>query len=207
MSIFITLLNKPYPIDELHSLIQDSFAERSEQELFFKCLNFSTTDLKEYFEDAIIIAAVDQHSKKILGIQSVFVKKKDNTTYGDNGILAISPEYKGQGIASCLFEKEKSILVEHKAEFIIADTALNAKSSVSWHIKNGFLPITIRSFGSTNYYSIIFRQQLKYHWFWSNRYICKLHYSISSHLYKNIRDEKGNLKGIGKIIGILRKQD
>lgn len=145
MSILITLLNKPYPIDELHGLIHDSFAERSEQELFFKCLSFSTTDLKEYFEDAIIIAAVDQHSKKIIGIQSVFVKKKNKATYGDNGILAISPEYKGQGIASCLFEKEKSFLVEQKSEFIIADTALNAKSLVNWHIKNGFLPITAHS--------------------------------------------------------------
>ena len=70
---------------------------------------------------------------------------------------------------------------------MLASTAIDAKSSVNWHKKNGFRIIELQSSPSTNYYSYIFRKQLVHDPKWSNPVYCKLQYwksAIRCRMYK-----------------------
>ncbi|MBQ9219039.1 MAG: GNAT family N-acetyltransferase [Muribaculaceae bacterium] len=187
--------------DEIAHLLHNSFEERKQQGLNFTCSSVTADMLERQNANSIVFVALLQN--ELIGTVSMKIMQFKSYQYAYHYNLAVAPDYKGKGIADMLFNKFIENAINNECSFIKSDTAERAYSSVSWHKKNGFCPITIRSYGSTNYYSILFRKQLKYHWFWSNQWLCKVYFALSSFAYKRIKNEKGDYIGIGRVIKLF----
>lgn len=161
------------PYEELFHVMKEAFKERAEQGLNFVCLSWSLDDfISKLRNNTILIARDTENNDKIIGFERLVF----NDDYLDVGITAILPEYKRKGVGSLLYKTGEQIVKSCNYNYIAADTAVGAKSAVKWHIKNGFRKYELRSFKSTNYYSIIFRKQLVPDHKWRFRVHCKLHY-------------------------------
>lgn len=180
MIALCTLEESPFTYEDVVDLIHVSFDERLNQGLNFTCSSMSVEEFKNKMSDGIVIVAFDNESDQLLGTASTHIyKDKDNCVYGLNEYLAVHPSVKHRGIGSLLLNKRLSILQEQGAEYVISDTAVGAKSSVKWHLKNGFVIYGYRSFNSTNYYSYLFRKQLVGKSKWDNRFYRGFHFIIS----------------------------
>lgn len=177
----IKILEPPYPCNEILELIKDAFRERKEQGLNFVCLTYSLNDIENYLNNTdVVICIVDRRTDKLAAIQTVYFKQNSDEQYASGGLSAVASAYKRKGLGTMLFAKEKEVDLSRGCKFIIRDTSVYAKSSVNWHLKNGYKIVQLRSWSQTNYYSYIFRYQLVYHWFWSNSVLCKLYFLASS---------------------------
>lgn len=193
--------NDLFSWEEIANLLHDAFQERLKQGLQFTCSFLTAKELEQKSNNCIVLIAKNKISNQLLG--TVFYERKSSQrAYHSN--LAVNPTSKHLGIATKLFSAFKELASINGCEHIISDTAQQATSSVLWHKKNGFIPISLRSYGSTNYYSIVFRNQLKHHWFWSNKLFCKIHFTISSILCHMYRHKDGTLTTLGKLIEIFR---
>ena len=161
------------PYEELFHVMKEAFKERSEQGLNFVCLSWSLDDfISKLKNNTILIARDTENDDKIIGFERLVF----NNDFVALGIIAILPDYKRGGVGMLLFNTAEQIVKSANYNYMAADTAVGAKSSVKWHLKNGFKKYELRSYKSTNYYSYIFRKQLVYHPKWSNPIYCKLHY-------------------------------
>lgn len=189
--------------EELVVLFHESFQERLDQGLNFTCSFFTPEDLERRSEDCVVLVAIDKDcADRLVGTVS-FNKLSRNKAEHSN--LAVIPSYKHAGVATQLLKALLDLAFKSGCNYIVSDTAEQATSSVKWHKKNGFYPFSLRSFGSTNYYSIIFRKQLKHHWLWSNPNCCALRFALSSAIYKLYRNNDGSLTKLGKILFFFRK--
>lgn len=153
--------DSPFSSEDVISLIHESFKERLDQGLRFTCSSITVKEFDEKMNDGITLVAYDTCSNALLGTASTHLcVDSKNNRYGYNEYLAVIPSAKRLGIGSRLLEERISILKRLGAQYVMSDTACRAKSSVKWHLKNGFHIIALRSFRSTNYYSYIFRKQL-----------------------------------------------
>ena len=191
--------------EELTDLFHEAFQERLDQGLHFTCSYFTPEELERQSANNIVLVAIDSSKNVLAGTVSIEIHQDDcKDAWADHYNLAVKPAYKKNGIASRLFSRFQQIVESRGCRYIKSDTAVGAESSVRWHLKNGFIPIRLRSFPSTNYYSIVFRKQLKKHWFWSNETFCCIHFALSSALCPLYRHEDGSLTVIGKLIDRLR---
>lgn len=207
MNIKISIKNDETTWGELANLLHESFQERLAQGLHFTCSYLTAEQLKRQSAGRTVLLAVDADKKNALaGTVSIEFNEEDNSSvWAYHCNLAVSPSYKNCGIASQLFICFQEIARSEGCTHIISDTAVEATSSVKWHLKNGFKKIGLRSFKSTNYYSVLFRKQLKYHWLWSNKTLCRIYYIVSSllcHLYKN---KDGSLTWFGPCLNRVRE--
>lgn len=167
--------------EDLANLLHEAFQERLQQGLQFICSSITAAQLERECEGCVVLVAIDEDTNALAGTVSIKLNDIDSSepwAYHFN--LAVSPAYKHCGIATRLFEEFQSVVQSQGCHYIISDTAVDAKSSVDWHLKNGFRIIKLHSFAETNYYSYVFRKQLKQHPFWSNRLFCKIHYWFSA---------------------------
>lgn len=181
-------------------LMKESFEERAAQGLNFSFMSFSIDEFIRCLSGNTIILALEDN--KIVAFQQLILHEK----YLECGLIAVSSNYKRCGIGTIIFNKSEQFAYKKNCEYMIADTATKAKSSVLWHLNNGYFKYKMRSFPSTNYYSIVFRKQLKPHWLWSNEFLCNIHFKISSVLCHLYRHEDGTLKTLGKLIDSVRNQ-
>lgn len=198
-----------HPKDELTSweelvvLFHESFQERLDQGLNFTCSFFTPEDLERRSEDCVVLVAIDKDcDDRLVGTVSF---SKLSRSKAEHLNLAVIPSYKHAGVATQLLKALLDLAFKSGCNYIVSDTAEQAISSVKWHKKNGFYPFSLRSFGSTNYYSIIFRKQLKHHWLWSNPNCCAMHFALSSAINKLYRNSDGSLTKLGKIFFFFRK--
>lgn len=189
--------------EELVLLFHESFQERLDQGLNFTCSFFTPEDLRRRSADNVVLVAIDKDNENRLVGTVSFKKLSKNEAEHLN--LAVAPSYKHAGVATLLLKAFIDLAFQNGCDHIVSDTAEPAISSVKWHKKNGFYPFSLRSFGSTNYYSIIFRKQLKHHWLWSNPNCCALRFALSSATYKFYRNSDGSLSKLGKILLFFRK--
>ena len=96
-------------------------------------------------------------------------------TLGSYPNTSVHPEYKGKGIGSLLIKALRAKALEQNCEYISCSTAVDAVSAVKVHLKNGYQIVGLKSFKSTNYYSYLFRMQLKPSQ-WSDPSYCKRQY-------------------------------
>lgn len=162
MGCCICLLEEsPFSYEDVVELIHLSFKERINQGLHFTCSYMSVEQFQAKMNDGLVIVAYNKESGQLLGTASTHIYVDNcNHTYGYNEYLAVHPSVKHCGIGTLLLNKRLCILQERGAEYVISDTAVGAKSSVKWHLKNGFVIYGYRSFSGTNYYSYLFRKQL-----------------------------------------------
>lgn len=187
--------------EALAELMHEAFQERLEQGLHFTCSYLTAEQLEKQCANSIVLLGIDADDHDSLaGTVSIKMSPQEkNTLWAYHFNLAVRPKYKHCGVASLLFSKFQEIAKEHKCYHIISDTAVGAKSSVQWHLKNGFKIIALHSFCSTNYYSYIFRKQLKPHMLWSNSFYCRVRYYLMYCLCHLYRQENGNLTKLGEL--------
>lgn len=178
--------DSPFTYDELIKMIHASVQERVEQNLNFTVLRMSADDYRDKNKDGYVLVAYRDHD--LLGTACTHIYKDgEGNNYSYKEHMFVNPKCKRCGIGTLLQKKCVEIAKSNGCSYIISDTAVGAKSSVKWHLKNGSKIVALRSFPSTNYYSYIFRQQLDPHPKWSNPVYCKFNYlksAIRCRMYK-----------------------
>jgi len=160
--------------EDIVHLIHKSFEDRLKQGLKFTCSFLTVEEYKKDTAKGTVFVALDKDTQELLGTATVNVKKDIyGVTYGYNEYVAIAPKAQRQGIASQLLKECEKIVKEAGAEYIFSDTAVEAKSSIQYHLKNGFKIIGLHSYPSTNYYSYFFRKQLVPSKKWNSNLYCK----------------------------------
>ena len=199
------IMRENIPLEEFYRLLKDSFQERKDQGLDFTVLQYELEDLKKLLDVYPVVVAFDENpqtgEREYLGFQIVNIKGKEAMA----GILAVSPKCKRTGIGSKIEELTQQFAIDEGCEYMSSNTSEDATSSVKWHLKNNYFKCKIASYSITNYYTIFFRKQLKYHWFWSNKLLRTVYYRIYEFLYKCYRKKDGSLTTIGKLLGLFGK--
>lgn len=144
------------PWNELSNIVRNAFKERTEQGLLFSCRNFSAEELKESSGNGFVFVGKDEDNLLGLMVLTVF---SDNTGYLQ--FVATKPSLKHSGVASSLFKALIQKCKDLNLDYLGSSTADGAISSVKWHLKMGFKKYSYYSSPKTNYYSYIFRYQLK----------------------------------------------
>lgn len=181
--------------EELADLLHESFEERLQQGLHFSCSYLTASDLERKSQKSIVLTAIDEDNKVLAGTVTLTISKENDyclKAYHSN--LAVKPDYKNQGVATLLFNSFLDIATANNCDYVYSDTAIGATSSVKWHKKNGYKIVGLRSFLLTNYYSYIFRLQLKHHPLWSNSLYCYLRFLLSALKCRLCYDVNGNYK-------------
>ncbi len=177
--------------NDIINLIHESFVERTEEGLFFRCRNIGKQEIELYCKKHKLFCYFLEN--KIIGIIFFNINNKKC----NEGIVAIHPQYKKNGIATALFQELVKYCRENHVEYIFADTAIKAISSVRWHEKMGFKKFKMTSFPSTNYYSWEFVKDMKN----PNRNFLKrnIHLFFSSIKCLLFWDKNGKLTKIGRL--------
>ena len=187
---------------EILELVHLAFEERKTQGLNFTCINYTIDDIKKKAEGAFVFLAYDKN--KLVGCIFFHVYPQKGN-YGYIEVVSTHPDYKGMGIASILiariFQKAKELGVI----YIGSDTAVNANSSVKWHLKNGFAIIKLQSSTKSNYFSYVFRKQLKKPSIWNCSLWTKTHYIFSFIKCRMMRNQFGQYTAIGKLVKKVKK--
>ena len=199
------ILRENIPCEELFRLMKDSFQERKDQGLNFTVLEYELENLKKLLDVNPVVVAFDENpqtgEREYLGFQIVKIEDKEAVA----GILAVSPKCKRTGIGSKIEEITQQFVVDEGCEYMLSNTSEDAISSVKWHLRNNYFKQRIGSYDNTNYYTVFFRKQLKYHWFWSNKALRTAYFNVYSFLYKLYRKKDGSLTAPGKLLGLFGK--
>ena len=199
--ITILLRNDESVDQDLLDLVHLAFAERKKQGLNFTCINYTIDDIKKKAEGAWVFLAYDE--SKLVGC--IFFHVYPNKgNYGYIEVVSVHPDYKGMGIASLIFKEILNKANTLGVEYIGSDTAENAKSSVKWHQKNGFKIVRLQSSPKSNYYSYVFRNQLRTPSIWNSSLWANTHFFFSSLNCRLMRDKYGRTTLIGKILRKLK---
>lgn len=178
MNIAISQKDESISWKELEELLKESFQEHLNQGLQFSCSSMTAKEIEQRSKDCVVLVAQDKEcDNRLVGIVTF---KQIDEHEAEHSNLAVAPDYKHMGIATQLLNALVDLAQQRGCEFVTSDTAEKAHSSVAWHLKNGFRIIKLHSFSETNYYSYIFRKQLKPHVLWSNSLFCKIYYLFSA---------------------------
>lgn len=192
--------------EELVHLFHESFQERLDQGLNFTCSFFTPEELERRSANKIVLVAIDEDNDALAGTVTIEILHQADKTWAYHSNLAIKPEYKQHGIATRLLNRWMKIVESEGCEYVMSDTAEPAVSSVAWHKKNGFYPVSLHTYWDANYYSVIFRKQIKHHWLWSSRNWCAVRYAIVSTIYKLYRKSDNSLTTFGKLVFFFKKK-
>lgn len=162
MEIIIRKLQQTtFSYDDVVSLLHESFVERQEQGLQFTCSTITVEYYQKKTCDGIIFVAYDADNNVLLGTAALSLRKDDEgVLYSYYHYIAVASIAKHQGIGTLLFREIEGEALKRGAQYILSDTAESAKSSVRYHLKQGFQVVNYETFSNTNYYSYIFRKQL-----------------------------------------------
>ena len=206
MSVVVSPKGNDISWEELADLLHEAFEERLHQGLKFSCSYLTADELKRRSCGSIVLVAKDTDNGLLIGTVTIQINRERSHSWAYHSNLAIKPEKKHSGIASQLFSSLIEIALSHNCEYIKSDTAIGANSSVKWHLKNGFKIVGLDSFSSTNYYSYVFRRQLKSNFFWENTMCLKILFLLSSIKCKLCYHENGNYTQLMELFMMLRRQ-
>lgn len=187
MVVNVELLEKTnFSLDDVLLLIKESFKERLAQGLNFTCSRISIEEFRRQLVDGKVLVAKND-SNELVGTCSLHIYTDDeNFQYGYIEYVAVHPNCKRQGIGSLLLDECLDYLRNKGCSYVLSDTALAAKSSIKWHRRNGFVKIELKSYNSTDYYSILFRKSIVPCKKWDNRFYSTFKYlksCVSKRLY------------------------
>ena len=174
------LQNSGFTHNDVVELIKASFVQWQERGLESSLLKLTPDSFAEKTANDIVLVAIDENNNTLLGTTSFSIlKDRQGKQYAYNKYSAVISTTKQKGIGSSLLQCEKRIAINEGCCYIISDTCEHAKWSVKWHEKNGFRIIGETSFNNNDYYSYVFRLQLKESYIWSNPIYCKIRFIIS----------------------------
>ena len=189
---------------EVHTLIKKVYSTRAEEGIHFWALNASTDEVLNRVNENGGITMLATDNEHIIGTATALFHN-DKFDWAGFILAAVSPEYQGQGIGKKLYAQLQTIAHEKRCRYIMASTALNAISSVKWHLANGFLPYSLNSYANTDYYSILFRKYLPVTTI-AQVVMCKVNYTFSSFISRVLWKHDGKETQIGKLIKSLRRK-
>lgn len=184
---------------ELVDLFHESFQERLDQGLHFTCSYFTAEELERRGANNTVLVAIDQDNHQLVGTAFIEIMHDKKKKWGYLTNMAIRPDCKRYGIGSKLEQQRMAIAQANDCDYVISDTAVGATSSVKWHLKNGFKKVKMTSFDATNYYSYIFRKQLKPHPLWSSDWYCRMRLFLSSITCRLKFHKNGNYTALMKL--------
>ena len=114
---------------------------------------------------------MSDHTQKVL-VHGVDLAQKLVPLHGLLEHLAVARNMQGQGLGTRLIREIIEIARAQGCDCVLSDTATRARSSIRAHRKAGFRIIGMESFSSTNYYSYLFRCQLKPGSPWESAWYC-----------------------------------
>lgn len=149
------------PYQQILDLIQESFKERLQQGVNFTCSSYTLDQFKKQAAGSIIVTAEDADGV-MMGTVTITPKKKFGHRYAYHKHLAISSNFKKQGIGTKLEKFVEQIAFAYDVDFLTSSTATVAESSVRFHKKNGFKKRKYVAYECTNYDSYEFIKPIKY---------------------------------------------
>lgn len=126
-------------LESVSQLLHESFSERREQGINFKCGTFSAQDVDNTFVNGCGYLLVAEKNGQTIGTVSYIERSKSGYKYASHDNLAVLSSCKGQGVARALFGEFLRIAKENDLDFITSCTATEADSSVRYHLKMGFV--------------------------------------------------------------------
>ena len=191
----------PFTIDDVIELMHDSFEERLDEGLNFTCSTMTVSQFLQKTKNSIVFVAWHKEKQQLLGTATITIHcDAQNITYGYNEYNAVSPKVKRLGIGTKLLKECVCVVQSNGGQYIMSDTAVEAYSSVGFHLKNGFKITGLESYQSTNYYSYIFRMQLKSPSKWNSNVYVKFRYLWSAFICKSIKKSNGQYTCLGRIL-------
>ena len=178
----------------------NAFQERQDAGLNYGCLTLSFDDFLKEIRDSIILVAIDKDTGTLCGCTVLLLRyDRDGILFGKEKHTSVHPEYKGKGIGSLLIKALSIKALERNCEYICCSTAVDAVSAVKVHLKNGYQIVGLKSFKSTNYFSYLFRMQLKPSR-WSDPLYCKRQYKKSEKKVRIAYKADGSKTTFGKML-------
>ena len=195
MNIKIEVSTNPTPwlLTSVLELLHESFKERIEAGLNYGCATFTLEELQSCCQDAILFIAYDE-SEEVIGVIILRIKNKAGFYYAYQEYVAVSSTCKGYGLATHLFEEALKYCINSGVEFILSTTAVEAESSVRYHLKNGFKIYRLVSFRNRNYYSYCFIRPIKRLRFLNCACLRKPLYIVSYILCKSFKRKDGSYR-------------
>ena len=142
------------PDESMLELLHSAFRERIDQGINFGCATYSMEEYRKETRNAYLFVAYDE--ERPVGSITLKIQNKLGFIYGSQKYVATVNHNKRSGIGTLLQNTIVEFAKENKCCFIVSATALNAESSVKWHIKNGFVPSYYKQFQDRNYSSVVF---------------------------------------------------
>lgn len=150
-----------FSLNDVLLLIKTSFQERLEQGLIFECSVMSLDQFEKEALKGFVFVAVDEDTKQLIGTMSIhFYVNVESEKYGNVEYLAVHPNFRKKGVARQMLSYVETFAKKNDCLYLLSDTAVGAKSSIKWHVCNGFAKIELKSYNVTDYYSILFRKNL-----------------------------------------------
>lgn len=202
MIVIKELSETKYTFSDVHSLIKVAYKQRADEGIHFRALTETTEELEKRINDnsGIVFVALDDSTNELLGTGSVlFCVDKDTVPYAGLVLAAVLPKAQGQGIGSLLRIRQEEYAKEHGCVYISSSTAMNATSSIRYHLKTGAKKYGFISARDSEYYSVYFRKYLSTTKKKSGLY-CTMHYFFSKAKTLLMFHENGEKKMLGKIV-------
>lgn len=182
--------------EQVYTLIKEIYKERVNSGIQFSVSKWSFEEFQNSLvkENAQIVIAIDSNTNEMLGCATYFIKlNKKGQKFANFRHAVVSPLAQRKGVGRKLNDARFEIAKREDCEYIQCSTAVNAKSSVEWHLKYGYKIVALRSFNS-NYYSYIFRYQLKPSIVWNNDFFVKCIYLWSAFKTKIKYKKNGEIR-------------
>ena len=193
-----------FSYEQVVDLLHEAFQERLQQGLHYTCSSMTVERLKEKTKDGVIVCAIDQDTNRLVGVGVMNFKRDGEHKYGYMEFGGVSSSAKRQGIGSKLMNARIQLAKDYGAEYILSDTSTQAESAIKYHLKNGFKIVGYESYRSTNYWSYVFRLQLKKPSKWDNAAYRKIKFIQSYVFIKLTRTINGADTALGRIYKKLK---
>lgn len=122
----------------------------------FMCATYQDDDVKKVFSKASVLVGAYENEELIGVVMFNEITSKFGIRYDSHENLAVASKAEGNGVASKMLTELKIAAVENKLDLVLSDTAECAKSSIRYHLKNGFRIYGKRHFSGRNYVSVTF---------------------------------------------------
>ena len=191
----------PFTIDDVIELMHESFEEHLDEGLHFTCSTMTAAQFLQKTRGSIVFVAWREGEQQLLGTATLTIRRDArNTPYGYNEYNAVSPKAKRLGIGTRLLRERVCVVLSQGGQYILSDTATAARSSVGYHLKNGFKIVGMESYPSTNYYSYLFRKQLRIPSIWNCNIYVRLRFLWSAFRCKSIKRANGEYTLLGRVL-------
>lgn len=202
-----TLKEIEVPVEDLHELRKNAFAQWEEAGLDTSEVHMPVQSFSRYIRDKVVFVAHDAKTGELLAMHDFRLDKRIHRAAGAN--LAVAPSAKHEGIGSLLLEAEAERLRKAGYRYLTGLTGIPAIWAVQWHLKNGYYITGYKRSEKKNFTYYAFRKPIALDvWhhptdlLWTRPlapFTARLHYIASYIVTCLVKDRSGKLTPLGKI--------